>query len=98
MTAYATGANVHPTLTGTAADAVTLTGARYAVVYNADPSNALYFRFDGTTAVAAAAGTYIVPVRSSLTVDLFPSGISATAGAVLSIVGNGNVYSVMSFS
>lgn len=94
MATYSTGANVHKTLTTTAADAVTITGHRYVWVYNADASVHLYFRFDGTTAVSAADGTYRVPPATSMVVDVFTAGNTAASSVVLSVVGSGNAYSV----
>jgi hypothetical protein len=60
-------------------------GAQVAVT-NRDASVTLYFRADGTTAVAAADETYVVlPLQTKV--------ISVGLNRVLSIVGNGNAYS-----
>lgn len=86
-----TTAGVHLTLAGTAADTITVSTLRNVLVWNNDTTNSIYVRTDGTAAVAAADGTYIVPPRTSLALELPYSA----AGAVISVIGNGNVYSVM---
>lgn len=78
--------SVHNTLSGTTADEITLTGGHQrAHVINRSTSTALYVRHDGTTAVAEANGTHYVA----------PGGyLEVPADAAISIVGNGNAYSV----
>ena len=46
--------SVHNTLSGTTADAITITGYDTVDIINRHSSELLYFRSDGTTAVAAA--------------------------------------------
>lgn len=94
MAAKTPARSVHATLTTTTADSITWTaGGPYGtvIVSNRDATNVLYVRFDGTTAVGAADGTFAVAVNSARTFNL---GSSAPSPAVLSVVGNGNAYSV----
>lgn len=86
-----TAGGVHLTLAGTAADTITVQNYRNVLVWNNDTANPIYVRMDGATAVAAAAGTYIVPPRASLALELQ----YAALGAIVSVIGNGNAYSVM---
>lgn len=79
------------TLTGTTADAVTVTSTGQACrinVLNRSSSNTLHVRPDGVTAVADADGTLQVPAGGSVEWQVGP-GVS-----VVSIVGNGDSYSV----
>lgn len=86
--------SVHNTLSGTTADTVTITGYDVVDIINRDSSNPLYVRYEGdaspTTAVAAANGTDYVAPGGFLRVDAGGGGIS--------IVGNGNAYSVVGVS
>jgi hypothetical protein len=94
MAAKTPARSVHATLSGTTADSITWTGGGpYGTVnvQNRDGTNVLYVRFDGTTAVAAADGTYAVAVNSTRTFNL--QGTAPYPG-VLSVVGNGGGYSV----
>lgn len=82
----------HVTLTTTTADTVTcapdtaITPFKVEIL-NRDPAVVLYYRLDGTTAVSAADGTYaVLPGQSVIT--------HQSAGHIISIVGNGNAYSV----
>lgn len=86
--------STHKTLSTTTADTVTITGYRWLWVWNDDATVNLYFRFDGTTAVSAADGTYRVPPKSAVMIDAFPSGCNRASAATISVVGNGNAYSV----
>lgn len=91
MAAKTPARSVHATLSTTTADSVTWTGGgpyNRIQVTNGDATNLLYVRFDGVTAVAAADGTYKVPVSSTRTFNL------EGAPAVISVVGNGGAYSV----
>lgn len=86
--------SAHATLTSTTADTVTLTGAgKYMRVANRHATEALWFRDDGTTAVAAADENYFVAPTQS--VVLGPSKFGGSM--VVSVVGNGNTYSVELF-
>ena len=82
--------SAHNTLSGTTADAITITGFDTVDVINRSTSTALYFRSDGTTAVGAANGCdYVAPggfVRHN------------ADGRAISIVGDGNDYSVIGVS
>lgn len=84
---------IHKTLTTTTADVINIaqSGSAYGVeVFNraASGGEALYVRADGTTAVGAADGTIYIPPGGSF---FWKHGRGATT---LSIVGNGNAYSV----
>lgn len=86
--------SVTNTLSGTTADTITLTNPwRYIEVTNEDSTNYLYFRMDGTTAVAQANGCFVVAPSKSKVVK---TQITYNAGpkVVISIVGNGNVYNI----
>lgn len=83
---------LHNTLSGTTADTVTVTPTRngcWVEVFNRDTTEPLYVRADGTTAVAAADGTVYIPAEGS-----FPWKLSGRTAVAISIVGNGNAYSV----
>lgn len=86
--------SVHNTLSGTTADTVTITGYDVVDVINRDPSNPLYVRYEGdaspTTAVAAADDTDYVAPGGFIRIGAGGGGIS--------IVGNGNAYSVVGVS
>ena len=92
----------HATLSSTTADTVTLTAdnLRGVEVLNRSGATTVYFTVGyGTaapaTAVAAADETYAVPAGQSLYVPLAgPGGFIASASTVLSVVGDGNAYSV----
>lgn len=58
-----------------------------AEVLNRDAAETLWARGDGLVAVAEADGTTAIPPRSACNIDV-------DAGKTLSIVGNGNAYSV----
>lgn len=91
MAAVAGVYSAHATLTTTTADTVTLSGDAHKAfcVVNRDSSVELFFRWDGTTAVAEADDTYIVLPLQSVTVEKGGGG-----DLVVSVVGNGNAYSV----
>ena len=81
------------TLSGTTADTVAFTGnGKHLMVVNRHTA-VLYFRIDGTTAVAAADECYAVPPGQSLT--LGPSKFGAKTQ--LSIVGTDNPYTAQIF-
>lgn len=89
--------SVTNTFTATTADTVTLLQPWNSVqITNQDGTNALYFRQDGVTAVAAADGTSVVPpgqsVIASTTLNQNQStGVTTTT---ISLVGNGGGYTV----
>ena len=82
---------VSKTLVGTTADTVTVTspGECRIVILNRG-AGTIYARTDGTAAVAAADGTFPIPTGT-------PSAEFRTTAASLaiSIVGNGDAYSVI---
>lgn len=89
--------SVTNTLSGTTADAITLTQGWPAMeITNHDSADLLYVRVDGTTAVAQANGcTVILPgqtkvVQSSLNVS--PS--TGATSCFVSVVGDGGSYTV----
>jgi hypothetical protein len=87
----------HATLSTTTADTVTLSGdnIRAVEVLNRSGSTTIYFTVNGATAVAEADETYAVPAGQALVVPLaVGDGYVASANTVLSVVGNGNAYSV----
>ena len=80
------------TLTTTTADTVTLTQAWDSVaVTNHDTADTLFFRMDGTTAVADANDCYAVLAGTTMVV---PASINAAGQIVVSIVGDGGKYTV----
>lgn len=86
--------SVHNTLSGTTADTVTITGYEVVDIINRSQTEPLYVRYEGdaapTTAVAEANGTDHVAPGGFLRVDTGQGGVS--------IVGNGNPYSVVGVS
>lgn len=86
--------SIHATLSGTTADTVTITGYDLVDIINRSSSEALWVAYEGdaspTTAVAAADGTDYVAPGGFLRVDAGKGGIS--------VVGNGNAYSVVGVS
>lgn len=79
-------------LTGTTADTVTLNQPWEAIaVTNHDATDVLYFRQDGTTAVAAANDT--TPVLPGMTV-IRASSVTDSRTCVISVVGDGGTYTV----
>lgn len=88
MASYSDAASAHKTLSGTTADSVTITGGVRLVVINRDVSAPLYVRGDGTTAVAEAGGTRYVGPGAWVEID------KPADGGAVSVVGNGNAYSV----
>lgn len=84
--------SVTNTLTGTTADTITLTQGWEAVaVTNHDATDVVYFRTDGTTAVAAANDT--IPVLPGTTV-IRAVGTNTSGQIVVSVVGDGGAYTV----
>lgn len=93
MTAYQANRSTTQTLTGTAADQVTLTQRWGAVrITNLHPSIFLWVSPDSDVAVAEAAGTIPVPPNSSRVIDV--AHVTNARTMILGIVGNGNQYTV----
>lgn len=89
--------SVTNTLSGTTADTVTLTQAWPAIeVTNHDAADLIYFRQDGTTAVAAADNTTLVlPGQTKVVKSVINRSESTGAStSVISIVGDGGVYTI----
>lgn len=81
--------SAHPTLTGTTADTVNLNDQWTEIeVINRSGSAPLYVRADGTTSVAEADNTDVVMPGEAVLVNRIPA-------AGISVVGNGNAYSVI---
>ena len=82
MAAYSVETAKHATLVAATEDTVTFTHrGRTLVIRNRDASggDTLYFRFDGTAAVAAADNTYVLTPGQTIAVDNnggFPAAIS----------------------
>ena len=84
--------SVTNTLTTTVADTITITQGWEAIaVTNHDATDVIYFRMDGTTAVAAANDT--TPVLAATTV-IRAASTNASGQIVVSIVGDGGTYTV----
>ena len=85
------------TFSTTVADTITLLQPWNSVqITNQDGTNALYFRMDGTTAVAAADGCSVVPPGQSVIAATIlnqnqSTGVTTT---VISLVGSGGGYTV----
>jgi hypothetical protein len=90
MSVHSDPKSVHKTLTGTTADAVTITGNDAVDVCNWSTSERLYFRSDGQVAVAKANGTECVGPGGYVRHD--------ADNRTISLVGDGNDYSVVGFS
>lgn len=90
MATESSARSVHNTLSGTTADSITITGFETVDIINRHSSNPLYFRSDGTAAVGEADGTDVV----------LPGGFVRhnADGRAISIVGDGNAYSVVGVS
>lgn len=89
----------HATLTGTTADTVAITGYDRVAVINRSATEPLWVAWEGdaspVTAVAAADDVeYVAPGVGSF-IELDANG---TGGGKLSVVGNGNAYSVVGVS
>lgn len=84
--------SVTNTLSGTTADTVTLTQGWSAVdVTNHDATDVIYFRMDGTTAVAAANGcSVLLPGQSKVVA----ASLNQAGQVVVSIVGDGGTYTI----
>lgn len=97
MASYTKTKACHKTLSGTTADTVAITGYDVVDIINRDAANPLYVAYEGddtpTTAVAAADDTEYVAPGGFIRVDA-----NGTGGGKLSIVGNGNAYSVVGVS
>lgn len=87
MATYSVTRAKNATLSSTTVDTITLNQKWEAVeITNADASNALYVRVDGTAATAAGDDcTMILPASSKV--------IALGGSTTVSIIGNGNVYS-----
>lgn len=84
--------SVTNTLSGTTADTITLTNGWDAIeVTNHDATNWIYLRQDGTTAVAEADNTTPVPPSTSKVLAAAKNSVNDN---VISIVGNGNKYTI----
>lgn len=84
--------SVTNTLTSTTADAVTLTQPWPAVeITNHHATEKLFGRADGTTAVAAADGTSVILPG---TTKVIRARWNASMQTVISVVGDGNVYTI----
>lgn len=84
--------SVSNTLTTTVADTITLTQAWPAIeVTNADTTNDVWVRQDGTTAVALADNCTKVPAGTSKTIR---ASVTGSGTVVISIVGSGGAYSI----
>lgn len=93
MAAQTCAKTQHATLSTTVADSITFTGTgAYLCVTNrgAVGDAALYFTFDGTTAVSAADETYVCQPQQSKVIGPAKFG----PGTSVSVVGSGNAYSV----
>ena len=92
MASYSVRSGVHKTLTSTTADVITLTKRwREVIITNYDGTNKLYVTFDGTTPVALADNTYVVPANS------WKSFRFRNTVQTVSVVGNAGAYSVEGF-
>lgn len=81
---------IHKTLSSTTADRVNVPVSRGPIlveVFNRAASAGIYVRGDGQTAVAQADGTFYLPANGSITINV-------NAGEYVSVVGNGDAYSV----
>lgn len=89
MASYTATKSVHKTLTTTTADTVNLNDQWTEIeVINRSGTDPLYVRADGTTAVAEANETDVVMAGEAVLMNRIPS-------AGISVVGNGNAYSVI---
>lgn len=79
---------LHKTLTSTTADTVTVNVGNVEVKNRMSSANPIYVRVDGSVAVSAADGTTIIEPGEYVVFSL-PNNVGA-----LSIVGNGDSYSV----
>ncbi len=97
MTAYSAVKATHNTLSATSADTVAITGYDQVDVINRDASEPLYVTWEGdgspTTAVVEADDTEYVAPGGFVRIDA-----NGTGGGKLSLVGNGNAYSVVGVS
>jgi len=85
--------SVHNTLSTTVADTITNTQIWPAVeIVNGDATESLYVRQDGTTAVAAADGTTHILPGTTKVIKSEPDFSANTL--TISVVGNGNIYSI----
>lgn len=93
MALYNDVRSVHATLTGTTADTVVINQLWPALeIINGHATEDLYIRQDGVTAVAAADGTTHIPPGISKVVKAEP--VEGSRDTLLSVVGNGNFYSI----
>lgn len=83
---------IHKTLTSTTADTINIPskrGPRLVEILNRSTTQTIYARGDSTTAVAAADGTTAIPKESWAV-------LRVRAGKTVSVVGDGDAYSVHS--
>ena len=86
--------SVTNTLSSTTADTITLTQRWPAVeITNHDATTPLYVRLDGTTPVAEADGTTVVPAGATKILKATVSGSDVT-GTAVGVVGDGNTYTI----
>jgi hypothetical protein len=89
MASYSATKSVHKTLTTTTADTVNLNDQWTEIeVINRSGTDPLYVRGDGVTAVAEANETDVVMAGEAVLMNRIPA-------AGISVVGNGNAYSVI---
>lgn len=94
--------SIHATLSTTTVDIAQLTQFWSTIeITNDDTSNILYVTFDGSTPVAAAEGTYMIPTDAAKVFG--PEGIQLANGVPGStstpchqvrVLGNGGVYHI----
>lgn len=99
MATYQALVSVHETLTANTADLVEFETDIWPLVevLNRDPTNALYFRVDGTTAVVGAPDTYVVMPGGALIAPVSFATGTQSSGIIqkVSIISAGAVaYSV----
>lgn len=94
MSTYTAGRSVHPTLQAGVADTVTLNGGYYTQVEVKNRGTSpIFWRYDGTAAVALANDTFVVMAGEALTIDM-----RHARTVTVSLVAAGNCdYSVTGF-
>lgn len=93
MASYTVALSCHQTLTSTTVDTVTVGSASdqwvKACVTNRSGTDPLWVRADGTAAGVGTDGSFVVPAGSYKFID-----VRGTATRQVSVLGNGNAYSV----
>ena len=93
MASYACATSCHQTLTGTTVDTVTVgsTSDQWvkACITNRTGNDPLWVRADGTAAGVGTDGSFVVPAGSYKFID-----VRGTPTRTISVLGNGNAYSV----